>query len=236
MIKKILLAFAGAVIIASSGLAGFAWWSLQPRIEPLPLPDDLTAMSEPNGVSLLEDADAKIDYMLLSEHFESQDLRSYCGVASSVIVLNSLGRSLDQSTFFAVDSADLKSRFDVMFGGMTLAELAAFLAAHNALVKVVHAETITVDEFRDIVRDNLQEPDNFILVNYQREVLGQRRVGHISPIAAYDEESDLVLIMDTASYNYPQTWAPLSQLHSAMAAIDSSSGKSRGLVEVSDIR
>jgi hypothetical protein len=95
-------------------------------------------------------------------------LRSYCGVASSVTVLNSLGRSLDQSTFFDVDSAD-------------------------------HADAISLDGFREIVRDNLQEPDNFVLVNYQREVLGQRRVGHISPIAAYDEESDLVLILDAAS-------------------------------------
>ena len=236
MFKKILLAFAGIVLIALSGLAGFAWWSLQPKVEPLALPDGLIAISESNGVSLLEDADAKIDYTLLSEHLESQELRSYCGVASSVTVLNSLGRSLDQSTFFDVDSADLKSRFGVMFGGMTLAELAAFLAAHNTLVELSHADAISVDEFRDIVRDNLQEPDNFILVNYQREVLGQRRVGHISPIAAYDEESDLVLILDTASYNYPQTWAPLVQLHSAMATIDSSSGKTRGFVEVSNIR
>jgi hypothetical protein len=236
MFKKILLAFAGASLIALSGLAGFAWWSLQPKVEPLALPVGLIGMSEPNGVSLLQDADAKIDYALLSEHLESQELRSYCGVASSVTVLNSLGRSLDQSTFFDVDSADLKSRFDVMFGGMTLAELAGFLAAHNTLVEVSHADAISVDDFRDIVRDNLQESDNFILVNYQREVLGQRRVGHISPIAAYDEESDLVLILDTASYNYPQTWAPLAQLHAAMATIDSSSGKSRGFVEVSDIR
>jgi hypothetical protein len=162
-------------------------------------------LSESVGESLLRDADAKIDYRLLSEHLESQELRSYCGVASSVTVLNSLGRSLDQSTFFDVDSAD-------------------------------HADAISLDGFREIVRDNLQEPDNFVLVNYQREVLGQRRVGHISPIAAYDEESDLVLILDAASYNYPPTWVPLAQMHSAMATIDSASGKARGFVEVSNIR
>ena len=52
-----------------------------------------------------------------------------------------------------------------------------------------------------------------MLVNYQREVLGQRRVGHISPVAAYDQASDSVLILDTATYNYPATWVPLARLH-----------------------
>jgi hypothetical protein len=236
MFKKIMLAFAGIVVIALIGFAGFAWWSLQPRVERLALPDGLLALSASIGESLLQDADAKTDYRLLSEHLESQELRSYCGVASGVTVLNSLGRSLDQSTFFDVDSANLKSRFDVVFSGMTLAELADFLAAHNTIVHVGYADAIAVDEFREIVRDNLQEPDNFILVNYQREVLGQRRVGHISPIAAYDKESDLVLILDTASYNYPPTWVPLAKLHSAMETVDSASGKARGYVEVSNIR
>jgi hypothetical protein len=236
MFKKILLAFAGVVLVALIGFAGFAWWSLQPRFEPLALPDGLIAVSDSNGESLLRDANAKADYALLSDHLESQELRSYCGVASGVTVLNSLGRNLDQSTFFDVDSANLKSRLDVTFSGMTLDELAAFLAAHNANADVFHADTVAVDEFREIVRANLQSPDDFILVNYQREVLGQRRVGHISPIAAYDEESDLVLVLDTASYNYPPTWVPLAQLYSAMATVDSASGKARGFIEVSDIR
>ena len=236
MIKKVLLTFAGVVLIALIGFAGFAWWSLQPKVNPLTVPDGLIAVSGSIGEGLLQDADAKVDYALLSEHLESQELISFCGVASGVTVLNSLGRNLDQSTFFDVDAAGLKSRFAVTFSGMTLAEFADFLAAHNSIVDVNHADAIAVDEFRKIVRENLQEPDNFILVNYQREVLGQRRVGHISPIAAYDEESDLVLILDTASYNYPSTWVPLAQLHSAMATIDSASGKARGFVEVSNFR
>ena len=85
-------------------------------------------------------------------------------------------------------------------------------------------------------RENLEEPGDFILVNYQREVLGQRRVGHISPIGAYDAETDRVLILDTASYNYPPTWVPLTQLYSAMAAIDPASGRARGFVEVAASR
>ena len=193
-------------------------------------------MSDTRGTSLLQGADAKADYAILADHFESQELRSYCGVASSVIVLNSLGSELDQRSFFDVDAASVKPRFGVMFGGMTLAELTAYLQAHDSAAEMQYADAVTLDDFREIVAKNLEDSDNFILVNYQREVLGQRRVGHISPIGAYDAESDRVLILDTASYNYPPTWVPLAQLYSAMAAIDPASGKARGFVEVAIAR
>ena len=55
------------------------------------------------GVKELWDlqAEAAADYGPLSSNYVSQKLISYCGVASSVTVLNSLGRQTDQS-----DAAD----------------------------------------------------------------------------------------------------------------------------------
>ena len=234
MLRRILAASAGIVVVALIVTAGFTWWLLQPRVEPLTLPDGLVAVTAPVGDRRLQAAEAKVDYPLLSEHFESQALRSYCGVASGVTVLNSLGRRLDQSTFFGSGVAGLQSRFGVMFSGMTLAELAGFLAAHDASVELRYADAVPVDEFRDAVRRNLRMPGDFMLVNYQREVLGQRRVGHISPVAAYDRQSDSVLILDTATYNYPATWVPLPRLHAAMVVTDPASGRSRGFVEVAN--
>jgi hypothetical protein len=231
-LRKWLLGSAAIVLATVAGGGGFAWWALQPRIEPLPLPDGLIVVTEPAGAHLLETAQFTLDHAPLSRHFESQRLRSYCGVASSVIVLNALGRRLDQSSFFDTDSADVKPQLAVMISGMTLAEIAAFLSAHDAAVEVHYADAMGIDALRDIVRKNLETADDFILVNYQREALGQRRVGHISPIAAYDDAADAVLILDTAAYNYPPTWVPLARLHEAMATVDAASGRSRGLVEV----
>jgi hypothetical protein len=74
--------------------------------------------------------------------------------------------------------------------------------------------------------------NDYLLVNYQRKVLGQGAVGHISPLAAYDEDSDKVLILDTAGYKYPPTWVPVDGLFDAISTTDSSSGKTRGFVEV----
>lgn len=235
-LRKVLLACIGLVLLIVVALAGFAWWSLQPRADALDLPDGLIALSDSRGESLLREADAKADFAMLVEHYESQELRSFCGVASSVIVLNSLGRELDQHSFFDVGSASVKPRFGVMFGGMTLEELTAYLEAHGGAAEMHYADAVAIDEFREIVRENLQDPGNFLLVNYQREVLGQRRVGHISPIGAYDADTDRVLILDTASYNYPPTWVPLTRLHAAMAAVDPSSGKARGFVEIAAAR
>ena len=37
-----------------------------------------------------------------------------------------------------------------------------------------------------------------------------------------------MLILDTARFKYPPHWVPLKKLHEAMAALDSSTGRPRG--------
>jgi hypothetical protein len=51
-------------------------------------------------------------------------------------------------------------------------------------------------------------------------------------LAAYDRDSDKVLILDTAGYKYPPTWVPVDLLFSAMSMTDTSSGETRGFLEV----
>jgi hypothetical protein len=58
--------------------------------------------------------------------------------------------------------------------------------------------------------------------------LNQTGSGHFSPIAAYDSESDQVLILDTARFKYGAHWTKLELLFQAMGPIDTDSGKSRG--------
>ena len=148
-------------------------------------------------------------------------------------MLSALGREVDQGSFFTAAASDVRPRRKVMMGGMSLPDLAGLLGAHGAAVSVQHATDSDLDAFREAVIRNLSTPGDYLLVNYQREVLGQNKVGHISPLAAYDRETDTVLIMDTASYSYPPTWVPVADLFAAMATTDRSSGKSRGFVEVS---
>jgi hypothetical protein len=69
-------------------------------------------------------------------------------------------------------------------------------------------------------------------VNFDRKTLNQQGAGHFSPIAAYDSESDSVLILDVAKFKYPPFWVNVTDLFNAMNTIDSDSGKSRGLIRV----
>ena len=101
--KKALKIIAGGLIAIVFGFAGFVWWALQPRPDPQPLPATLIAVTSPEGQSLLDDADALADYQRLSESFQEQSLRSFCGVASGAIVLTALGKNVSQDNFFTDD-------------------------------------------------------------------------------------------------------------------------------------
>jgi len=78
----------------------------------------------------------------------------------------------------------------------------------------------------------LSSPGAFLVVNYQRQEVGQDAQGHFSPVAAYDARTDRFLILDVSRYAYPPVWVPASRLWNAMKTVDSDSGMSRGFVVI----
>ncbi len=58
--------------------------------------------------------------------------------------------------------------------------------------------------------------------------------GHWSVLAAYDAPSDRVLILDVAKYKYEPAWVRIPALQKAIATLDTTSNKARGLVFVSE--
>jgi hypothetical protein len=117
---------------------------------------------------------------------------------------------------------------------MTLDELGDLLRQHRASVEVVHADGSTLEAFRLKARENLSRPSDYMLVNYQRSVLGQREGGHISPLAAYSAETDRFLVLDVAAHRYPPVWVSAADLWNAVNTIDSTSRQTRGFVVVHD--
>ncbi|MEM7135313.1 MAG: phytochelatin synthase family protein [Myxococcota bacterium] len=230
--KKVLVGLGVALIVSALGFASFVWWRLQPREDRLPLPAGLVAHDTSAGNARLESAGASADYQPLVDAFEPQALVSYCGVASGAAVLSAMGQDITQQTFFDDKTDRVRTRFQVTFGGMSLADLAGLLEAHGAEVEVHHAGSSTVDEFRQVLEENLAREGDYVVVNYQREALGQGRVGHISPLAAYDRDTDSVLVLDTAAHKYPPTWVPVPSLFTAMDTTDNSTGQTRGFLEV----
>lgn len=202
-----------------------------PTAEPLPLPDHLVSATTPEGQRLLAESTVLADHPPLTAAFESQRRPAFCGVASSVAMLNALrpsGPRLTQTRFFSEWTTELK----VTFNGMTLQELAALLRRHGVDAVPVFAQDTSLEAFRTITTANLSRPGDYIVVNYQRGALGQREGGHISPLAAYHAASDRFLLLDVAAYRYPPTWVRAADLWTAMNTVDSASGRTRGFVLV----
>jgi len=85
---------------------------------------------------------------------------------------------------------------------------------------------------RELLKTNLGHAGDFVLINYDRKVLRQAGAGHISPIGAYDEARDLVLMLDVYKKDYEPVWAPLPRLAKAMATLSRKTGEPRGYAVV----
>jgi Phytochelatin synthase len=214
----------------------------------LPLPTGLTDFSSHDGEQFLLESKALEAYFPLSIHLVTQKTQAYCGVASMVMVLNALNvpapstpdfqpyRTFTQDNVLDESTDAVLPREVLARQGMTLDQLGALLVLHPVAADVHHAADGGLDAFRAAASAALETNDHFVIVNYQRKILGQLTGGHISPLAAYDEKTDRFLILDVARYKYPPVWVKASDLFDAMNTTDpSNGGKTRGFVVVGKI-
>jgi len=211
----------------------------------LALPRSLTPLSSSEGEQLLFASHARADYVPLSTQFVTQKNQAYCGVASIVMVLNALNilapaapeykpyRVFTQDNFFNLQTQKVLAADVVARQGMTLNQLGQLLVTYPVSAQVYHAGNLSLPQFRSLALKNLQQRDNFLIVNYLRRAINQEKGGHISPLAAYNQASDRFLILDVSRYKYPPVWVKAADLWKAMNTVDSVSGKTRGLVVVS---
>ncbi|MGF6903494.1 hypothetical protein P3T22_004780 [Paraburkholderia sp. GAS348] len=216
----------------------------RPADGPLPVPPNLIALTQPAGQQRLMATTRKQSYWPLSQYFETQRNQAYCSVATSVMALNALGIRRPESTlypdfpyfsqedFFRSVDPQVANAAQVSKEGMTLAQLSAALRAFPVEVRTFHASDLTLDQFRDLVRDTTGHSDRFALLNFRRMEIGEAGGGHWSPLAAYDAESDSALLLDVARYKYPAVWVPVTQLYAGALAVDNVSGLSRGMLIV----
>lgn len=198
------------------------------------LPPNLISLESQMGQEMLTESEYSKDYFNLKSNFISQSRRAFCGVASSVVAVNTLSKTqaVTQATIFDRNTRRVIHPLKVTFGGMTLAQLSDILRANQLNSQEIYADESSLDKFRTLALDNLNNKRDLILINYQRKALNQNGGGHISPIAAYHQDSDRFLIMDVAAYRYPPVWVKSAQLWQGMNSIDSVSDRSRGFILV----
>ena len=166
--------------------------------ETLKLPDNLTGFDTESGEELLVQSDAREAYFPLASNFLTQKTQSYCGVASIVMVLNSLGvaapavpefepyRTFTQDNVLDEATDTVLPRATLAEIGMTLDQIGGILNQKGVKAVVHHAADSSIDDFRTSAREALGKKGSFVIVNYLRKAMGQEKGGHISPLAAYD--------------------------------------------------
>lgn len=186
------------------------------------------------------------DYWQLVPTFAVQKTQSYCSVASAITVLNAMPikKPVDptyapyayftQNNFFTPDVIKIISPQTVLQMGMTREQMAETLTAQGVRAKSIAGDTLNDADLRALLRKALLNDGQFVLANYLRAKLGQVGGGHWSALAAYDAQTDRVLILDVAKYKYPPVWVSISTLRQAITTIDTTSNKVRGLVVVSE--
>jgi hypothetical protein len=212
----------------------------------LPLPDNLINLDSDKGSALLQESEALQSYWPLSIQFVTQKNQAFCGVASIVMVLNALGipapttpefepyRTFTQENVFTPATETILPQATVLKMGMTLDQIGAFIATYAVKAKIHHASDSSLEEFRKLAKEYLNASGHHVIVNYLRKSMGQEKGGHISPLAAYDADTDRFLILDVARYKYPPVWVSAADLFAAMNTTDSENqNRTRGFVLVS---
>ena len=210
------------------------------------LPDRLTAMSSPNGRKLLIEAlsgNAAESYWPLMEHFINQSDPAFCGVTTLIMVLNAMcvdpdvrwrgGWRYYGSEEVLLDRCCLSTE-RIRRVGVTLEEFGMLGKCHGLSIELKRPHggkrECGLEEFRRDVKTMLSDPDSnaMLVVSFSRDYLGQTGDGHFSPLAAYHEESDQVLLLDVARFKYAPYWVTITDLYDSMAPLDPVTQKSRG--------
>ena len=227
--------FAAAAAILSAVLAGSVFIFSRDETDPDLAPParsagpGLIGLDAPEGARLLFESEAHAAFLPLISHFVTQESPTDCGPASIAMVLNAL--AVPAPTATAYGSYRLFTQDNVLNGltepivtdravehrGMGLADVARVLEAYGVSVEMHYAGATTMETFRSLAVEHLSRSGRHVIVNYSRTALQQEGPGHISPLGAYDADSDRFLILDVSRYKAPAVWVPTAALFAAMA-------------------
>ncbi len=211
-----------------------------------PLPTNLMAFHSDQGTELLKRS-ATVNTAYLLENFTTQDTQTYCGVASAVMVLNSLivanapidpaydpNKYFTQKNFFTKNVLNILKPENVLAKGMTLADMTQALSTFDGVSAQYFNVTdkLSLPEFITITTTALSK-GQYVTVNFLRTQLGFKTGGgHHSPVAAYDEKTRQFLILDVARYKYPAFWVSADDLWKAMNTLDDDAKANRGFIVI----
>ena len=273
-IKKLITVITGALIITScnSGSTttsdgppnsvnwpvndyGYAKYTISPYSGTLAV----ISYNTESGAMRLASSNYKAAFYNLTTHYSPQSNILSCGIASGVIILNTvyanIGKQPPQSkigSWYIPEDQTVEGNFtwtednffntkvnsyldrSVIYGrskvngqyevGITLTQLTQALNLQGLQAESFPAESSSdadIEDFRTVLRQIMTAPvTEYMIVNYNLNVMSALNGGHFSPIGAYDQVSDSVLILDTWNAFAPWTWVKVYDLYKSMNTLD----------------
>ena len=212
-------------------------------------PDEMIYFNHSSAFAILRDDGTSTarDFYLYQQGWEHQISQTYCAVASSVAVMNSLrghislprdesflpcswatqtdlmlNKCVQNSIAKPLNGRQYPSLFVGMGLDMAQQLLECQLKHQGYSVEAIHVDinSTTVDDIRDILLDALHDKHARVMINYDRPAMDQSGYGHFSPIGAYNHKKDLFLIMDVAKYKYPPVWSSPARILAGVGSVD----------------
>jgi hypothetical protein len=176
---------------------------------------------------LLEKAWALPVAQLYKPGVDYQTNGSFCGPASVVNVLRSLGTPAEQAT--VLDGTGTKTTMGMVAGGLTLDQLGEITRKKVGKKVTVHHDLDLAGFRAQLARAN--DPSVRMILNFHRGPIFGQGGGHHSPIAGYLPDEDLAFVLDVNDKFKPWLVKP-ERLYEAMNTIDKGAGARRGLIVI----
>ena len=147
---------------------------------------------------------------------------------------------LNESTDKVIDRRSIKmqarhNKTGEFTGGIDMEELKNVLSTYGVKANVNQVKEFSekgVVAFRSLVKDVVNSKDKFVIANFNRAYQNIFIGGHFSPIVAFDEESDSVLVLDVAAHKNPWIWVGLSEFYHSMNSSTYSGKDYRGYMVI----
>ena len=194
-------------------------------------------------------SEANGDFARYLRFYQTQVNTTTCALASAAMVLNTLdleaplvtefypARFFTQMNIMNAEAQQVVSYRTIQRKGMTLSALEQLLIhGWSVTVERYTADKLDLEDFRALMLQALNSDSRRVIANYEISTLGlsEKKIGHFSPVAAYERQSDRFLVLDVARYLINPFWVTSESLFEAMQTIDSESGDNRGLLVVSE--
>ncbi len=116
--------------------------------------------------------------------------------------------------------------------GYQVRQLDEMLRANGLITRLTIVDDRKVEQdIRTELVENLKRPGDYVIVSYRRDAVGQRGGGHISPLGAYDAESDSFLVLDVNPASAGWVWMPTTTLIKGMRTFDTVENRGYILIE-----